>query len=101
MITINLKPGTKRQAAKGDPASRWSANACAALRDGGQGAGPRRSPAATWLAVVLVVGALYLQTNSRLDTLEPQMQHALSRVQARAQLRGRRRSTRRRSATRS
>ena len=60
--------------------SRRSASACAAW---GRRSRSRAwsSPAGTWLAVILVVGALYLQTHSRLDTLEPQMQHALSEYQ--------------------
>jgi Tfp pilus assembly protein PilN len=79
MITINLKPGAKRQAAKGD--------GFVVLRERLRGLGTAvKEPglvvaAGTWLAVILVVGALYLHTRSRLDTLEPQMQHALSEYQ--------------------
>jgi Tfp pilus assembly protein PilN len=79
MITINLKPGAKRQAAKGD--------GFAVVRERLRGLGTAvKEPglvvaAGTWLAVILVVGALYLKTHSRLDTLEPQMQHALSEYQ--------------------
>jgi Tfp pilus assembly protein PilN len=79
MITINLKPGAKRQAAKGD--------GFAVVRERLRGLGTKvKDPglvvaAGTWLAVILVVGALYLQTHRRLDTLEPQMQRALSEYQ--------------------
>jgi hypothetical protein len=81
MITINLKPGAKRQAAKGD--------GFAVVRERLRGLGTAvKEPglvvaAGTWLAVILVVGALYLKTHSRLDTLEPQMQHALSAARKR------------------
>ena len=79
MITINLKPGAKRQAAKGD--------GFVVVRERLRALGTKvKDPglvvaAGTWLAVILVVGALYLQTHRRLTTLEPQMQQALSEYQ--------------------
>jgi Tfp pilus assembly protein PilN len=74
MITINLKPGTKRQAPKGD--------AMAAFRERWQGLRDKvKEPGlvlagGTWLVVLAVLGVLYLRTNSRVSTLEPQMQTA-------------------------
>jgi Tfp pilus assembly protein PilN len=74
MITINLKPGTKRQAPKGDPMAvfreRWQA-----LRDKVKEPGLVLA-GGTWLVVLLALGFLFLRTNSRLTTLEPQMQTA-------------------------
>ena len=72
MITINLKPGTKRQAAKGDP--------MASLRERWQRIrSVVKEPAlvlagGTWLVVIVVLLILFLRTNSRLSALEPQMQ---------------------------
>lgn len=79
MITINLKPGAKRQAAKGD--------GFAAVRERLRGWGQKvKEPAlvvagGTWLVVVIVVGALYFRAHSRLSTLEPQMAHAVTEYQ--------------------
>ena len=74
MITINLKPGAKRQAARGD--------ALAGVREQLRALGQKvKEPGlvlagATWLVVIIAVGALYFRTQSRLGALEPQMQHA-------------------------
>ncbi|MGH7593793.1 MAG: PilN domain-containing protein [Gemmatimonadales bacterium] len=79
MITINLKPGARRQAAKGD--------AIAGMRERLRGLGQKvKEPGlvlagGTWLAAILVVGVLFLRTQSRLNTLEPAMQHAQDEYQ--------------------
>lgn len=79
MITINLKPGAKRQAAKG--------NALAGLREGLRALGQKvKEPGlvvagVTWLAVIIVIGALFFRTRSRVNTLEPQMQQAQDEYQ--------------------
>ena len=74
MITINLKPGTKRQAPKGDPMAalraRWQSVRDTVKEPGLVLAG------GTWLVVLLALGFLFLRTNSRLSALEPQMQTA-------------------------
>lgn len=74
MITINLKPGTKRQAPKGDPMAAFRAR-WQSLRDKVKEPGLVLAGGA-WLLVILVLGFLYLRTNSRLGALEPQMQTA-------------------------
>jgi Tfp pilus assembly protein PilN len=71
MITINLKPGAKRQLAKGDPLAMIRQRLIAVR-------GLVKEPAlvlagGVWLLVVLVIGGLYLHTRSRLNTLEPQL----------------------------
>lgn len=72
MITINLKPGARRQAAKG------SAFAGLATRLRGLGEGVKQPvlalAGATWVIAALVVGVLFFHTRSRLHRLEPQMQ---------------------------
>ncbi len=74
MITINLKPGTKRQAPKGDPMAafreRWQT-----LRDKVKEPGLVLA-GGTWLLVLVALAVLYLRTNARLGALEPQMQTA-------------------------
>jgi Tfp pilus assembly protein PilN len=72
MITINLTPGTKRQVPKGDLVAslrqRWLR-----LRDLVKEPGLVLA-GGTWLVVILVFAVLFLRTNSRLGSLEPQMQ---------------------------
>ncbi len=74
MITINLKPGAKRQAPKGD--------ALAAMRERFKAVGAQvKQPAlvlavGAWALAIVVVGALWLHTRSRLNTLEPQLQQS-------------------------
>lgn len=74
MIHINLKPGTKRQAPKGDP--------MAAFRDRWQGLRDKvKEPGlvlagGTWLIVIVALAVMFLHTNSRLSSLEPQLQTA-------------------------
>jgi Tfp pilus assembly protein PilN len=71
MITINLKPGTKRQAPKGDPLAPVRAlfkGIREKVREPGLVLG-----GGALLLVILVLGALYLRTSSRLGTLEPKM----------------------------
>src|SRR5690242_7248133 len=74
MITINLKPGAKRQASRAD--------ALAGVRERLRAFGQKiKEPGlvlagATWLVVAIAVGALYFRTQSRINTLEPEMQHA-------------------------
>ena len=74
MIHINLKPGTKRQAPKGDPMAVFRER-LAGLRSKVKEPGLVLA-GGTWLAVLLVLGFLFLRTNSRLGSLEPQMQTA-------------------------
>ena len=74
MIHINLKPGTKRQAPKGNPLAAFRAR-WHGLRDTVKEPGLVLA-GGTWLAVLVVLAALYLHTNSRLGSLEPQMQTA-------------------------
>jgi len=74
MITINLKPGTRRQAAKGDSMAVFRER-LRALR------GKVRDPGlvvagGTWLVVIIVLAVLFVRTNARLSALEPQMQTA-------------------------
>lgn len=71
MITINLKPGAKRQLAKGDPLAMIRQRLMAVR-------GLVKEPAlvmagGAWLLVVVVIGGLYLHTRARLNTLEPQL----------------------------
>ncbi|HEY4319657.1 MAG TPA: PilN domain-containing protein [Gemmatimonadales bacterium] len=71
MITINLKPGAKRQLAKGDPLAMIRQRLMAVR-------GLVKEPAlvmagGAWLLAVVVIGGLYLHTRSRLNTLEPQL----------------------------
>ncbi len=72
MITINLKPGARRQAAKGDAMAAW--------RERLQGVGQRvKQPAllvagVAWVAVIVVIGGLLLHTRSQLNGLQPQLQ---------------------------
>jgi Tfp pilus assembly protein PilN len=79
MITINLKPGAKRQAARGD--------GFAVVRERLRGLGQKiKEPGlvlagGTWLIAIIVIGVLATRAHSRLSTLEPQMQHALSEYQ--------------------
>lgn len=79
MITINLKPGAKRQAAKGD--------ALAGLRERLRGLGQKvKEPGlvlagGTWLAAIVVIGVLLLRTQSQLNRLEPAVQHAQDEYQ--------------------
>ena len=74
MITINLTPGTKRQAPKGDLLgslrARWLG-----VRDLVKEPGLVLAGGA-WLVVLLVLGGLFLRTSSRLGVLEPRMQAA-------------------------
>jgi len=75
MITINLKPGAKRQAPKG--------SALAGLREQFRVIGERvRQPGlvlagGAWLVVVLVIGGLYLRSQSRVHTLQPKVDRAV------------------------
>jgi len=74
MITINLKPGARRQAPKGAAFAGLGAR----LRGLGEGI---KQPAlafagATWVVAALVIGGLFLHTRSRIGKLEPQMQDA-------------------------
>jgi len=68
MITINLKPGGKRPKPKGDP--------MASVRQRLQGLRESvKQPGlvlagGTWLAVLVIVGGLWITTRSRLGTLE-------------------------------
>jgi len=68
MITINLKPGGKRPKPKGDP--------MAGVRQRLQGLRESvKQPGlvlagGTWLAVLVIVGGLWITTRSRLGTLE-------------------------------
>jgi Tfp pilus assembly protein PilN len=71
MITINLKPGAKRQLTKGDPLAALKERLLAVR-------GLVKEPAlvlagGVWLLAILVVGGLFLHTRSRLDKLEPQL----------------------------
>jgi Tfp pilus assembly protein PilN len=74
MINVNLKPGAKRQAPKGD--------AMAGLRErfGAMRAGIREPgllvAGGLWVLAILVSGGLYLHAQSRLHTLEPQLESA-------------------------
>ncbi|MGH7582464.1 MAG: PilN domain-containing protein [Gemmatimonadales bacterium] len=74
MITINLKPGAKRQAAKGSPMAgfgTWMRGVASGVKE------PALAVAAgTWIVALLVVGGIWLSTRSRLHRLEPQMQDA-------------------------
>lgn len=76
MITINLKPGAKRQAPKGDPFAAWRERARAVrqrIKDPGL-----VIAAAAWIVVIGVIGGLTLHTQSQIRTLEPQLQQASS-----------------------
>ncbi|HEY4101023.1 MAG TPA: PilN domain-containing protein [Gemmatimonadales bacterium] len=72
MININLKPGARRQSAKG--------SAFAGFGEKLRGLGSRikePGPAVAigaWVLVAGVIGAMYLHTSSRLHALEPEMQ---------------------------
>lgn len=74
MITINLKPGAKRQAPKG--------SAFAALRERFKGVGERvKQPGlvvagGAWLVVLVAIAALYLTTGARIRNLTPQLERA-------------------------
>lgn len=74
MIHINLKPGTKRQAPKGDPLASLRAQ-WQNLRDKVKAPGLVLA-GGTWLVVIVALAVLFLHTNSRLSSLEPQMQTA-------------------------
>jgi len=74
MIHINLKPGTKRQAPKGDPMAAFRER-LTGLRDKIKEPGLVLA-GGTWLVVLLALGFLFLRTSSRLSSLEPQMQTA-------------------------
>lgn len=71
MITINLKPGAKRQAQKG--------RSFAAVTDQFKGLGEsvkepwRLAAIAAWVVVALGLGFMYLRTGSQLSSLEPQV----------------------------
>lgn len=74
MININLKPGARRQAPKGDSMAavraRWQA-----IRES------IKEPAlvlagVTWAVVLVALAALFLRSNARLGALEPQLQTA-------------------------
>ena len=74
MIHINLKPGTKRQAPKGDPMAVFR-NRWLGLRDKVKEPGLVLA-GGTWLIVLVALAVMFLHTNSRLSSLEPQMQTA-------------------------
>lgn len=77
MITINLRPGTTRRAAKrGSPFAGLGTK----LKGIGGGAGSRDPmsivAAALWAVVILGGGYLFLSSGSKLSALEPQLEEA-------------------------
>ena len=74
MININLKPGTKLQAPKGDRVAAFREQ-LRGLRDKIKAPGLVVA-CGTWLVVVVALVVLFLHTNSRISALEPKMQTA-------------------------
>ena len=68
MISINLKPGGKRPKPKGDPMAGLRQR-MQSLRESVKQPGLVLA-GGTWLAVLVIVGGLYITTRSRLGTLE-------------------------------
>jgi Tfp pilus assembly protein PilN len=74
MITINLKPGAKRQTAKGDAMASVRGR-LQSLRSMVKEPGLVLAGGA-WLVVIVVVGGFWMHTRSRVGALEPQLASA-------------------------
>jgi Tfp pilus assembly protein PilN len=72
MININLKPGAKRQAPKGDAMAAWRGR-LSSIGERVKQPGLLIAGFA-WVAVIAVMGGLYLHTQSQLSGLQPQLQ---------------------------